>query len=173
MLLTDAQLFSSIACVASEEELIPLNEFGHLSHKVEAIYFFGFKILLSQLTGKISTFVTAIKCANGTVLSSNASPCQPSCENPNADDQCTERNRAVCVCPSGRILFQGQCVSVCGCVDSAGVAHQVGSRCTNLLTDKNYALFYVISTNLPRYLCLTVFYKHSLLCRRILRAFIG
>lgn len=70
----------------------------------------------------------ALTCTNGMVRAASASPCLPTCDNPDADKKCDKPFREICVCPSGQILFQGRCVSVCGCIDNNGVARDVGSH---------------------------------------------
>jgi len=58
---------------------------------------------------------------------SACSACSSTCVDPQAEQHCSlsnsyERYRR---CPTGQLLFDGMCVSRCGCVDGNDVAHQV------------------------------------------------
>lgn len=74
--------------------------------------------------------VTALTCDNNMVPIAQGSPCLVTCENPRANDTCKSFDDELCGCPNSQILFQGHCAPCCGCIDSNGVAHEVGLHST-------------------------------------------
>jgi hypothetical protein len=72
-----------------------------------------------------------LTCPTGMVPATSASLCQPTCDSPSASDNCKFLNDENCVCPTNQILFQGHCVSCCGCIDSSKVAHDSGTTWTD------------------------------------------
>ena len=66
-----------------------------------------------------------MQCPDGMIPVDNACACQPTCDNPSAESYCPWPNTEKCVCPNGKILFNGHCVQCCGCIDSSGVIHEV------------------------------------------------
>ena len=67
-------------------------------------------------------------CPVGMIYACVTSGCQPTCDNPTADESCTLPNTSSCVCPSGQLLLDGVCTPVCpsGCADENGIVHEVG-----------------------------------------------
>lgn len=71
------------------------------------------------------SFVVVMQCPDGMIPVDNACACQPTCDNPSATSYCPWPDTEKCVCPDGKILFNGHCVSCCGCIDSSGVVYEV------------------------------------------------
>lgn len=55
------------------------------------------------------------KCPPGSIFNECGSACQPTCQNPNSSDVCTE-----------------QCVPTCECEDKCMVINEVNGQCTNI-----------------------------------------
>ncbi|ELU09440.1 hypothetical protein CAPTEDRAFT_77904, partial [Capitella teleta] len=57
-------------------------------------------------------------CQAHSTFVERASACQPSCTEPNADENCDQPDQEACVCDKGFIMSGVECVPVeeCGCM---------------------------------------------------------
>ena len=88
--------------------------------------------------------VSAGNCPEGMEYQFKATACSPTCERPNAPEECNLPQLENCVClDNDQVVFNGTCMDaeLCGCVDANGHHHAVSASPMTAMNNRTFLTF--------------------------------